>query len=55
MNGELQFQEFEDLFTALGFKITEAEFQTQMLDKYCSTADGLTFQGFKQFMMTSLR
>ena len=55
MNGELQYQEFEDLFTCLGFKITEQEFQSQILDKYCSTTDGLTFQGFRQFMLTSLK
>ncbi|CDW72805.1 calpain family cysteine protease containing protein [Stylonychia lemnae] len=54
MNGELQYHEFGDFFTSLGFKINEQEFQSQILDKYCSTADGLTFHGFKDFMVASL-
>lgn len=54
MNGELQYPEFEDFFQCIGFKITDQEFASQILEKYCSTADGLTFQGFRDFMINAL-
>jgi hypothetical protein len=54
MNDELQFPEFEDFFQAIGFKINENEFQTEILNKYCSSVEGLTLQGFKDLMLTSL-
>ena len=43
--------EFEDFFNSIGFKITEDDFITQILSKYCSSEDGITFKGFRDFMV----
>jgi hypothetical protein len=46
---ELTFNEFQALYEMLDKKITQKEFEVNILNKYASTNTGITLQGFIDF------
>jgi hypothetical protein len=47
--------EFKGFFNCIGKSISESEFKSQILEKYCSSTLGLTQSGFLQFWGDSIR
>jgi len=54
LNRELSYTEFRGFYECIGKNLTEAEFKSDILDKYCSTSRGITFRGFKDFWHNSI-
>jgi len=51
LNHELIYPEFKGFYECVSKKITEEEFNENILKKYCSTSKGLTYRGFKDFFL----
>ena len=54
LNRELSYIEFKGFYECLNKNLSEKEFKTQILDKYCSTAKGLSLRGFLDFFKDSI-
>ena len=49
LNRELSYTEFRGFYECLGKNLSESEFRSEILDKYCSSNRGVTLRGFKEF------
>ncbi len=47
ISNSIDYDEFKEFFETVGETISEAEFDKDVLAKYCSTGRGLTLKGFK--------
>lgn len=54
LNWELSYTEFWGFYECIGKNLTEGEFKTDILEKFCSTSRGITYRGFKDFWHTSI-
>lgn len=55
LNRELSYTEFRGFYECLGKNLTESEFRSEILEKYCSSNRGVTLRGFKDFWRESIR
>ena len=51
----IDFKEFTGFYEILGKKITEPEFKSQILEKYCCYNDGLTMKGFMDWFIDQVK
>jgi hypothetical protein len=54
LNKELTYAEFKGFCECINRKLSEDEFKTDFLGKFCSSSKGLTFRGFRDFFVKSL-
>jgi hypothetical protein len=47
----IDFKEFKAIYDIIGKKITELDFKSNILSKYCSANEGITLQGFKDWFL----
>ncbi|CAI2386182.1 unnamed protein product [Moneuplotes crassus] len=55
LNRELSYTEFRGFYECLGKNLSEAEFRSEILEKYCSSNRGITLRGFKEFWRDSIK
>lgn len=55
MTHELTYDEFRGIAECISRKLSEEEFKTDFLTKFCSTAKGLTYRGFRDFLVKSIK
>ncbi len=55
LNRELSYAEFKGVCECINRKLTEEEFRAEFLSKYCSTSKGLTYRGFREFFVRSVK
>lgn len=55
LNRELSYQEFKGFYECIEKTITEKEFKTEILGKYCSTHEGLTSRGFEDWFKDQIK
>lgn len=55
LNRELSYTEFRGFYECLGKNLSESEFRSEILEKYCSSNRGITLRGFKEFWRDSIR
>lgn len=55
LNNELTYVEFKAICECVGESLTEEQFTTEILSKYCSTSKGLSYRGFKDFFLDSIK
>lgn len=51
ISNSIDYKEFVGLFEIIGKKITELEFKSSILGKYCSYNNELTLQGFREWFV----
>jgi hypothetical protein len=49
ISNSIDYEEFKEFFETVGEAISQPDFNTKILGKYCSTERGLTEKGFKEF------
>ncbi len=55
LNKELTYAEFKGVCECINKKLSEEEFRSEFLVKFCSTSKGLTYRGFRDFFVNSIR
>jgi len=55
LNRELTYTEFKGICECINRKLTEEEFKSEFLNKFCSTSKGLTYRGFRDFFIKSIK
>lgn len=55
LNRELSYTEFKGFYECINRSLTEAEYKQKILKKYCSTENGLSIKGFKDFFIDNIR
>ena len=55
LNKELTYAEFKGICECINRKLTEEEFKSEIVNKYCATSKGITYRGFREFFIKSLR
>ena len=54
LNRELTYNEFKGFYECINKTLTEAEFKSQILDRYCSSNRGITLRGLKDFFRDAI-
>ena len=47
ISNSIDYEEFKEFYDTVGQEMSQSDYQSLILDKYCSTAKGLTLKGFK--------
>jgi hypothetical protein len=54
MDRELGFTEFKLFYECTGKPLSEADFTSKILAKFCGTSTGITFRGFRNFFIDAV-
>ncbi len=55
ISNSIDYEEFKEFFETVGQAMTQPDFNSKILGKYCSTDRGLTEKGFKEFWKDQIR
>lgn len=55
LNRELSFTEFKGFYECINRSLTEIEYKQKVLKRYCSTENGLSLKGFKDFFIENIK
>ena len=55
LNRELSYTEFKGFYECINRSLTEAEYKQKVLKRYCSTENGLSLKGFKDFFIDNIK
>lgn len=55
ISNSIDYDEFKELYDTVGQSITQQDFTTNIISKYCSTDKGLTLKGFKDFFRDQVK
>lgn len=55
ISNSIDYDEFKEFYETVGQQLTKEDFQTKVMNKYCSTDKGLTLKGFKEFWKDSIK
>ena len=55
ISNSIDYDEFKEFYETVGQQLTKEDFQTKIMNKYCSTDKGLTLKGFKEFWKDSIK
>lgn len=55
ISNSIDFEEFKEFYDSIGEPITAQAFSQDVLGKYCSTPQGLTLKGFKEYFKDQVR
>ena len=55
LNHELTYVEFKAICECIDKELSEEQFNTEVLSKYCSTEKGLNYRGFEDFFINSVK
>lgn len=55
ISNSIDFEEFKEFYETVGETITQIDFNSKIIGKYCSTEKGLTLKGFKEFWKDSIK
>ena len=55
LNRELSFTEFKGFYECINRSLTELEYKQKVLKRYCSTENGLSLKGFKDFFVDNIK
>ncbi|OMJ87011.1 hypothetical protein SteCoe_11338 [Stentor coeruleus] len=55
LNRELSYTEFKGFYECINRSLTEIEYKQKVLKRYCSTENGLSLKGFKDFFVDNIK
>lgn len=55
LNRELSYTEFKGFYECINRSLTEVEYKQKVLKRYCSTENGLSLKGFKDFFIDNIK
>jgi hypothetical protein len=55
ISNSIDFDEFKEFYETVGQALTQADFNSKILSKYCSTDRGLTLKGMKEFWKDAIK
>jgi calpain-15 len=55
LNRELSYTEFKGFYECINRSLTEIEYKQKVLKRYCSTENGLSLKGFKDFFIDNIK